>query len=194
MGLRYEIWRADELLVAEVLAGAEPLTVGPRRAQVPTDELAETVSLLSATAAGYRLELVEPLCGEIVTSGRRLRVRDGLLFDPRPEPLLRRFELSLLEQLGYGVLLEREADTDQPVRAEGAYRYIIERGPVRAAAEDDALPGALSGQTLLDMSAGRFDDPRTLHESKALLRHLIQHHLGGQSLHSRRMFKELQTL
>ncbi|MCA9665411.1 MAG: AgmX/PglI C-terminal domain-containing protein [Myxococcales bacterium] len=90
MGLRYEIWRADELLVAEVLAGAEPLTVGPRRAQVPTDELAETVSLLSATAAGYRLELVEPLCGEIVTSGRRLRVRDGLLFDPRPEPLLLR--------------------------------------------------------------------------------------------------------
>ena len=114
----------------------------------------------------------------------------------RPEPLLRRFELGLLEQLGYAVLLDREADTDLPVRAEGACRYIIERGPVGAAAaeSDAASPGVLSGQTLLDMHAGRFDDPRTLHESKALLRHLIQHHLGGQSLHSRRMFKELQTL
>ena len=40
----------------------------------------------------------------------------------RPEPLLRAFELNLLEQLGYGVPLTHEADSGDPVRAAVCYR------------------------------------------------------------------------
>jgi len=109
------------------------------------------------------------------------------------EPLLRQFELTLLEQMGYGVPLTHEADSERPVTVEADYRYIIERGPVPAAGADAELP-LISGQTLLDMAAGRFAGARTLSQSKQLLRVLIGHHLGGQPLQSRRMFKELQSL
>ena len=111
----------------------------------------------------------------------------------RFEPLLRQFELSLLEQLGYGVPLAREADSGAPVEADVEYRFIIDRGAVRVSSTDDTLI-AVSGQTLIDMAANRFDSARTLQQSKALLRQLIQHHMGGQTLQSRRVFKELQTL
>ncbi|TVO65778.1 DNA repair protein RecO [Denitromonas ohlonensis] len=113
--------------------------------------------------------------------------------ETRFEPVLRAFELTLLSELGYGVPLEHDAETESPIEADAHYGYIIDRGPVRDVSPEDGLP-MVTGQTLLDMAAGRFDDPKTLVQSKALLRHLIQHHLGAQPLHSRRMFKELQAL
>ncbi len=111
----------------------------------------------------------------------------------RFEPLLRHFELTLLEQLGYGVPLAREADSNAPIAADSDYRFIIDRGAVCASTADEALI-AVSGQTLIDMAAGRFENTRTLQQSKTLLRQLIQHHLGAQTLQSRRVFKELQSL
>lgn len=116
-----------------------------------------------------------------------------LTCETRFEPLLRRFELTLLEQLGYGVPLAREADSDAPIAADVDYRFIIDRGAVRAATADEALI-TVSGQTLIDMAADCFESARTLQQSKVLLRHLIQHHLGGQTVQSRRVFKELQSL
>ena len=60
---------------------------------------------------------------------------------------------------------------------------------------DDDLPdNALSGRTLLDLAAGRFERPETAAQGKRLLRTLINHYLGGQPLQSRRMLKELQEL
>ena len=109
------------------------------------------------------------------------------------EPLLRGFELGLLEQMGYAVLLDQEAEGGAPVEAARDYRYIIEQGPVAADRGDEHQP-LVSGQTLLDMAEGRFESSRTLSQSKTLLRHLIAHQLGGQALQSRRMFKELQSL
>jgi DNA repair protein RecO (recombination protein O) len=49
----------------------------------------------------------------------------------------------------------------------------------------------VSGKTLLDMACGDFRDPEALAQSKALMRRLIQHYLGGQVLQSRRVFTEL---
>ena len=117
-------------------------------------------------------------------------------------PILRRFELALLQDLGYEAGLANEADGGGAVRPEGRYIYIIERGPLRletlegegvdpAALGDQAL---LSGQTLLDMAADDFSRAETLAQSKQLLRMLINHTLGGQPLQSRRVLKELQEL
>jgi len=119
-------------------------------------------------------------------------------------PILRRFELALLQDLGYEAGLAHEGDSGEPVRPEGRYLYIIERGPVRlevleeeGASLDPAALGEqplLSGQTLLDMAAGDFSRAETLAQSKQLLRMLINHTLGGQPLQSRRVLKELQEL
>jgi len=108
-----------------------------------------------------------------------------------PAPVLRRFELALLRELGYGVELEREAGSGVPVEAGQRYAYIIERGPVRGTVIDGV---AVDGQTLLALANDDFSAAQTLSESKALLRLLINHHLGGRELQSRRVFKELQEL
>lgn len=109
------------------------------------------------------------------------------------EELLRRFELRLLRELGYGLDLETEAGSGAPVRAEGRYLYIIDRGVVAAEAgvEDGAV---LAGRTLLDLARESFAGPETLAQAKLLLRRLINHYLGGQALQSRRVFMELQEL
>lgn len=117
-------------------------------------------------------------------------------------PILRRFELALLQDLGYEAGLACEADSGEAVRPEQRYLYIIERGPVRLEAlEEEGVDAAalgeqalVSGQTLLDMAADDFSRAETLVQSKQLLRMLINHTLGGQPLQSRRVLKELQEL
>ena len=117
-------------------------------------------------------------------------------------PELRRFEKTLLKELGYGLTLDVEVETGQPVVPDGEYTYLIERGPVarvgvpqRGGAPGDAgEPPALSGKTLLDMAADDYSDPRTRLESRQLMRQLIAHHMGGKPLQSRRVFMELQEL
>lgn len=107
-------------------------------------------------------------------------------------PELRRFEKTLLKELGYGLTLDVDAANGAPVRPERRYVYQVERGPVEAAS-DEQLP-VLLGKTLLDLAADDYADPRTLAEGKLLMRQLIAHHLGGKPLQSRRVFMELQEL
>lgn len=104
---------------------------------------------------------------------------------------LRRFEKALLKELGYGLVLEREAGGNA-VEADVRYRYQVERGAVR---ESEAETGqVVSGKTLLDLAADDYADPRSLAESKQLMRHLLAHHLSGQQLQTRRVFIELQDV
>ena len=110
-------------------------------------------------------------------------------------PELRRFEKTLLKELGYGVTLDREAVTGDKIIAQAQYAFQVERGPVRkVGADDTANMNVLRGKTLLDMVADDYTDPQTRLESKVLMRQLIAHHLGGKPLQSRRVFMELQEL
>ncbi len=105
---------------------------------------------------------------------------------------LRRFEKTLLRELGYGLALDREAGNGEPVQADRQYVYQVERGAVLA--HGDEAAATISGKTLLDLAADDYADPRTLAESKGLMRQLVAHYLGGQPLQSRRVFVELQEL
>lgn len=108
--------------------------------------------------------------------------------------VLRRFERVLLRELGYGLVLEREVAGGTPIAAEARYCYVPERGPVPAR-EADAQSGVeLAGQTLIDMAADRYADPQTVQQSKALMRALISHCLGNQTLHTRQLLRDLQQL
>lgn len=111
----------------------------------------------------------------------------------QPAVALRLFERDLLRELGYAMLLEREAKTGEPIRAEYEYVYKIESGPQRAGANTPPK-NRLHGQTLLDLAAGRLSDPQTLQQSKSLLRMLINHHLAGQFLNTRQLLRDLQQL
>lgn len=109
-------------------------------------------------------------------------------------PELRRFEKTLLRELGYGLTLDVDMESGRPLASEAEYDYLVERGPVaRAGGRPDDTP-PLHGKTLLDMAADDYSDPRTRLESRRLMRQLIAHHLGGKTLQSRRVFVELQEL
>ena len=111
------------------------------------------------------------------------------------EPILRRFELHLLRELGYALELAREATTRVPIAAEREYAYVVERGPVPALEGD--TPGnavKLRGQTLIDLERGHFEDPATVAQSKQLMRLLIHHCLNGQELATRALVRDLQNL
>ncbi len=107
---------------------------------------------------------------------------------------LRRFEKLLLKELGYGLMLEHEAESGAPVVAHRRYRYVVEKGPMAAqpgaGATHDAVQ--LSGKTLLDLSRDDYDDPVTAQQSKQLMRFVLNHFLNGVQLHTRQLIKELQ--
>jgi len=108
--------------------------------------------------------------------------------------VLRRFELDLLGELGYAVLLDREAEDGAPIAAELRYIYVVERGPVPAGGRAAANGVELAGQTLLDMHRGDFTGSATQQQSKMLMRTLINHYFGRQTLHTRQLLHDLHEL
>jgi DNA repair protein RecO (recombination protein O) len=98
---------------------------------------------------------------------------------------LRRFELSLLEQLGYLPPLDREAETGAPVRPDLRYVCDPERGPLAAVTADAA---AVAGATLLALQAGEPLSGAGVREARDLLRRLLAPHLGDKPLLSRTLF------
>lgn len=107
-----------------------------------------------------------------------------------PEAGLRVFEKRLLEALGYGLVLDRDAADGTPVEPGAAYRYEPDQGPVRvvAAAPAGAVP-VVSGRTLVALDHETLDDDHALQEAKRLMRFLINVHLDGRPLRSRQLFR-----
>lgn len=114
---------------------------------------------------------------------RRLERGGGL------DKTLRAFELALLEELGYGLLLDHDADTGEAVIPEAYYRYRIEHGPVRS----PSPAGGIRGSTLLGLRDGSLATTEDIISAKRLMRQIIDHHLGGRPLKSRAMFKQMRT-
>lgn len=104
------------------------------------------------------------------------------------EPVLRRFEMSLLQELGYGLQLEAEAFSDDPITADRRYYYDPLRGPVAAGAAVSPHP-TVSGGCLRALALADFSDRRYWPEMKALMRGVIAHHMDGRALYSRELFQ-----
>ncbi|MSQ72973.1 MAG: DNA repair protein RecO [Betaproteobacteria bacterium] len=118
----------------------------------------------------------------------------GNLAANRPSaPILRRFEKSLLKELGYAMVLDRDGITGEKIRYSESYRYDPEKGPTLIA-RSIPFEAVYFGKTLIDMAADDYDDPNTLQQSKTLMRALIDHRLERQTLKSRRIFRELLEL
>ncbi len=106
------------------------------------------------------------------------------------ESALRRFEFALLRAMGYLPELTRRADTGEAVRDGEDYLLIIEHGIVLATAERRGLK--VSGRVLQQLERGEFAGIQS--EAKQISRMLINHHLGGRELQSRRVFTEFAEL
>ncbi|MFZ2161768.1 MAG: DNA repair protein RecO [Sideroxyarcus sp.] len=106
---------------------------------------------------------------------------------------LRCFEKHMLQELGYALLLENEADGGKPIVPDRNYRYILERGAIAETADSSqGIP--VSGKTLLDMASDDYRDVNSARQSKQLIRILLDHHLAGKTLHTRELMRDLQKL
>lgn len=115
----------------------------------------------------------------------------GLAAGSETVPTLRRFELSLLQQLGYALPLETDAE-GQAVVPERAYAYLPERGALPPEQAENGVQ--LLGKTLLDMARADYSDAQTRQQSKQLMRALLAHYLGDKPLYTRQLLMDLQEL
>jgi DNA repair protein RecO (recombination protein O) len=121
-----------------------------------------------------------------------------LATDGEQAPVLRRFELELLTELGYALPLAADADTGAAIDPAASYHYAFDRGPQRAGGNVVAEPGRglplVRGRTLIALAERRFPDADTAGEAKRLMRAVLDHYLEQRGIESRRMVQELQAL
>jgi DNA repair protein RecO (recombination protein O) len=104
---------------------------------------------------------------------------------------LRRFELKLLQELGYAVPLLAD-ENELAIDADKVYRYEAEYGACELKATKNGVQ--LQGKTLLDMAKNDYSDAQTQLQSKQLMRYLLAHYLGDKPLHTRQLLIDLQGL
>jgi DNA repair protein RecO (recombination protein O) len=109
-------------------------------------------------------------------------------------PVLRRFEVLLLAELGYALPLVRDADTGGPIDPGARYHYAFDRGAQRAPTAPLARGPMVRGATLLALADGRYPDAETAAEAKRLMREVLDHYLEQRGVESRRVVQELQAL
>ena len=98
---------------------------------------------------------------------------------------LRQLEMSLLEELGYGLAIDTEAESGESLDADKFYKYIPERGLVECSNQSKATPGVFRGSDLMALSESEFDHKSVILTAKQLLRSVIDFYLDGRKLHSR---------
>jgi len=154
-------------------------------------------------AAFYANELLVRLLARgdphLTTFGSYVELLQSLGQKSRHDTALRRFELDLLQDIGYALPLALCAE-GSPIDAAAQYAFSGDRGAqlidANTARERDALSFAdtVSGRTLLAMAARDFAHPQVAAESKVLLRQVIRFHLDGKPLNTRRILQDLKQL
>lgn len=112
------------------------------------------------------------------------------------EPALRRFELALLDALGFAPPLVTEADSGTAVAEDSSdYIYVAEAGPVASANEtaqgqsEDII--RVPGAHLHALARGKLDDPAVLQSARRILRACLAPHLGSKPLKSRELYRSM---
>ncbi len=109
-----------------------------------------------------------------------------------PARALRLFEKRLLDELGWGLNLEHEATSGEPLQPACSYRYGIEGGaePVDGVAEGTLI---FCGASLLSLAREQLDDARSLADARRLLRAALDRLLDGRPLRTREVLLEMRA-
>lgn len=104
---------------------------------------------------------------------------------------LRLFEKNLLDELGYGLLLDSDADTGETLVPDRQYVYRLEQGPVAATTTGrDGL--VLSGHSLLSLERDELHDAESLRDAKRLTQAALSLYLGNRPLKTREVYRQMQ--
>jgi DNA repair protein RecO (recombination protein O) len=106
------------------------------------------------------------------------------------ETALRRFEVRLLELIGYGLNLATEADTGRPVRSDACYLFRPGVHGVVLAGQDEQA--AIGGEVLRRLATGgALADATQGRQARALMRAALDHCLEGRELRTRTVARAL---
>jgi len=108
--------------------------------------------------------------------------------DVPEDQVLRLFEIRLLQTLGYGLVLDHEIGTTEPIQTARRYFYQIDYGPLHDRPEN-ARSIQVSGKTLLALHAEDVWDEEIASEAKLLLRTILATYTGPKPFASRELYK-----
>jgi DNA repair protein RecO (recombination protein O) len=104
------------------------------------------------------------------------------------EANLRRFELELMQLLGYFPDVSQDATTGEAIRDEIHYQFVINKGFVSCS---DSARDSVSGQVVSDWAEGKYQLDSVLRLAKSVLRSTIDFNLQGKTLKSRDVYLEM---
>jgi DNA repair protein RecO (recombination protein O) len=96
----------------------------------------------------------------------------------------------LLEELGYGLVLDADAETGQAVNPEHLYYYIPDQGLKLLQDQTADSSQALLGADIMALTKGDFEQPSVLRAAKQLTRQVIDFYLDGKELNSRELYRQ----
>jgi DNA repair protein RecO (recombination protein O) len=111
--------------------------------------------------------------------------------DVNPTRALRLFEKRLLDAIGYGLALQHEFASGQPVEPRAAYHYRLEQGAVRVQGVAESAT-IFSGEVLLALAHEELDDPAMCAAARPLLRAALDRCLEGRELRTRQVMRALR--
>lgn len=115
---------------------------------------------------------------------------NGLNSSEALEVVLRSFELTLLEELGYGLSLEYDIDGEQIIPER---QYILTTQGMLQMVSDDMVATinqkTYIGKDLQDIAAENWHSPQVLKSAKHLMRSAINPLLGSKPIQSRKLFR-----
>ncbi len=111
--------------------------------------------------------------------------------ESRASGALRKFELTLLAELGYGLNVGHCADSGAAIVADGCYAWEAERGIV---SQKRAAGYAISGAAVLALSGAANASAESSAQAKRFMRHVLDFYLERRGLASRQLLRDVQSL
>ena len=164
----------------------------------------QVLNAVEASGPAYLLQAESALCGlyinELMVKLLPLCETEPELFDAYQQALLglqsggnneitlRLFEKHLLSHLGYGLVIEHEAETGVKIAVEESYYYVADTGLHRW--QHGMRFNRISGVSLQHLIDEQGFDKTSLKEIKQLMRMVIHFYLAGAPLRSRDLFHQ----
>jgi DNA repair protein RecO (recombination protein O) len=103
---------------------------------------------------------------------------------------LRVFEFQLLGALGYGLELDADSVTGEPLNPESQYVFELEQGP-RRVDRDDPDADVYPGRDLIALGRLTLEDDSSLRTAQRVLGRVLRAHLGDKPLQSRLVLQDI---
>lgn len=137
-----------------------------------------------------RLLPLHESCAELFRNYRQVLLQ--LHAEGKVEPALRDFELTLLQELGYGLDLNSDCRTGLPIVSDSWYLFNVEAGFEQVQARGAADAPVFSGADIMAISERKFEQPSVANSAKQMTRMALRAHLGARPLGSRELFTRRQ--